>query len=152
MGAMARITRIRAARHLVIVDLENQTVSQQIRVSWARCLIGGSRPWLHCLCGRRVLRLFRGLGGYYCRPCVGNPIYASQGKSAQARRHFQACKLRLRLGGVASISEPFPKKPRGMHRKTYDRLRHRVEKLESGLSHYFKTKPPDYKALVYYFP
>jgi hypothetical protein len=95
-------------------------------------------------------KLFKGLGGYYCRPCVGNPIYASQGKSTQNRRHFEACKLRLRLNGNASLAEPFPTRQRGMHRSTYARLRRRGEALEAGLSARFKTKPPDYPNLIYY--
>jgi hypothetical protein len=136
-----------------ILELRNQVVPQQIRVSWTRCYYGGSRPWLHCpYCERRVAKLFRGLGGYFCRPCIGNPIYASQGKSTKGRRHFEACKLRLRLGGIASIGAPFPERPRGMHKKIYARLRRRIEKLECDLSAYFKAKPTDYPALVYYFP
>jgi hypothetical protein len=93
------IERMRVARYLIQLELANQVVPQQIRVSWTRCHYGGSRPWLHCLCGRRVAKLFKGLGGYYCRPCIGNPPYASQSKSTVGRRHFEACKLRLRLGG-----------------------------------------------------
>jgi hypothetical protein len=31
-------------------------------------------------------------------------------------------KLRMRLGGSANLSEPFPERPRGMHRMTYYRL------------------------------
>jgi hypothetical protein len=108
---------------------------------------------LHCpYCERRVARLFRGLCGYFCRPCVGNPIYASQTKSTNGRRHFEACKLRLRLGGIASIAVPFPERPRGMHKKTYARLRYRTEMLESGLSTRCKSKPADYPNLVYYLP
>ena len=89
-----RIARMRAARYLLQLELRNQVVPQQIRVSWPRCHYGGARPWLHCpFCERRVGRLFKGLGGYFCRPCVGNPIYASQTKSTKGRRHFEACKL-----------------------------------------------------------
>ena len=79
-------------------------------------------------------------------------MYASQCKSTKGRRHFEACKLRLRLGGVASIAAPFPERPRGMHKKTYARLRARIEKLEDGLSSRFKSKPAYYPNLVYYLP
>jgi hypothetical protein len=144
------IEKIHACRWCIRLQLNNGMVEQDIPVSWTGCHFGGSRPWLHCLCGRRVARLFKGLGGYYCRPCVGNPIYASQGKSTQNRRHFEACKLRLRLNGNASLAEPFPTRPRGMHRSTYARLRRRGEALEAGLSARFKTKPPDYPNLIYY--
>jgi hypothetical protein len=147
------IVEMRVARYLIQLHLHNQTVPQQIRVSWTRCYYGGGRPWLHCpFCQRRVARLFKGMGGFFCRACVGNPIYASQGKSTQGRRHFEACKLRLRLGGVASLAEPFPERPRGMHRRTYARLRRRAEALEVGLSRRFKQKAADYGNLVYYLP
>jgi hypothetical protein len=146
------IVKMRAARFVIQLELCNQVTPQQIRVSWTRCHFGGMRPWLHCLCERRVARLFKGMGGYYCRPCIGNPIYASQAKSTQSRRHFEACKLRLRLGGIASLAAPFPERPRGMHRKTYARLRHRAEKLEAGLSARLRAKPADYPNLIYYLP
>jgi hypothetical protein len=128
------IVKIRAARYLILLELRNQLAPQQIRVSWTRCHFGGLRPWLHCLCGRRVARLFKGLGGYYCRQCFDNPPYASQSKSTQSRLHFEACKLRLRLGGIASLTAPFPERPRGMHRRTYARLRRRAEQLEARIS------------------
>jgi len=145
------IERIRAARFLIQLQFRNQVVPQQVRVSWTPCHYGGARPWLHCWCGRRVAKLFPGMGGYYCRPCIGNPPYASQTKSAQSRPHFEACKLRLRLGGVASLTAPFPERPRGMHRKTYARLRRRAEELEAKLSARMRAKPADYPNLVYYF-
>ena len=146
------IVQMRAARYLILLELLNQVGTQRIRVSWTRCHFGGLRPWLHCLCGRRVAKLFKGMGGYFCRPCVGNPMYASQCKSTKGRRHFEACKLRLRLGGVASIAAPFPERPRGVHKKTYIRMRARIAKLEEGLSARFKSKPADYPNLVYYLP
>jgi hypothetical protein len=96
-------------------------------------------------------QVVQGNGGLLVSRCVGNSIYASQNKSTQGRRHFEACKLRLRLGGVASVTEPFPERPRGMHRSTYARLQRRGAKLESGLSARLRTKPADYPNLVYYF-
>ena len=145
------IDRMCVSRGLIQLELHNRLLQQQIRVSWTRCYFGGTRPWLHCpFCQRRVARLFKGMAGYFCRACVGNPIYASQGKSTQNRRHFEACKLRLRLDGNASLAEPFPTRPRGMHWSTYERLRRRGEALEAGLSVRFKAKPPDYPNLIYY--
>ena len=128
-------------------------IPQQIRVSWSRCFFGGERPWLHCsYCDRRVAKLYRGLGGYCCRPCIGNPLYASQTKSTQGRRHFEACKLRLRLNGDASLTQPFPERPQGMQRKTYARLQRRAEGLEADLSPRIRARGADYRNLVYYLP
>ena len=124
--------------------------ARQCRVSWTPCHYGGARPWLHCTCGLRVAKLFKGLGSYYCRQCFDNPRYACQSKSTQGRLHFEACKLRLRLGGEASLSAPFPGRPRGMHRKTYARLRHRAEQLEARISRRVRARATDYQSLVYY--
>jgi hypothetical protein len=146
------ITKIRADRYSLELELPRK-IPQQIRVSWTRCHFGwGLRPWLHCpYCERRVAKLFNGFAGYGCRACIGNPPYASQTMSAESRRHFEACKLRLRLGGNASLDGPFPERPKGMHRRTYARLRYRAEQLESQISSRLRAKPPDYPNLVYYF-
>ena len=146
------VIKIRASRYLVVVEWRDRVAPQQIRVSWTQCHLGGARPWIHCACGRRVTRLFKGLAGYYCRQCLGNPRYACQAKSTQGRLHFEACKLRLRLGGIASLSAPFPERPRGMHRRTFERLRRRAEKLEARISPRLRDKPTDYPSLVYYLP
>jgi hypothetical protein len=146
------IERMWTGRYFLRLELRNQVTRQHIQISWTHCHYGGWRPWLHCpFCNRRVLKLFRGMGGYFCRPCIGNPPYASQTKSKESRPHFEACKLRLRLGGVASLTAPFPERPRGMHRRTYARLRRRAEELEAGLSARVRAKPADYPNLIYHF-
>jgi hypothetical protein len=118
-----------------------------VAISAGVCGRGSIAPF----CQRRVAKLFNGFAGYCCRVCVGNPPYASQTKSAQSRRHFEACKLRLRLGGNASLDAPFPERPKGMHRRTYARLKHRAEQLEAQISSLLRAKAPDYPNLVYYF-
>jgi hypothetical protein len=146
------VSKIRTSRYLVLVEWHDRPDPQQIRVLWTRCHLGGARPWIHCPCGRRAARLFKGLGTYNCRQCFDNLRYASQSKSTQGRRHFEACKLRLRLGGIASLTAPFPERPRGMHQKTYERLRRRADELEARISPRLREKPTDYPSLVYYLP
>jgi hypothetical protein len=146
------IALVRVARYVIRLELRDRP-PQRIRVSWTRPHLGGERPWMHCPhCQRRVAKLYEGFGGYFCRACIGNPIYASQALSAQARPHFQACKLRLRLGGDASPTAPLPKRPRRMHLRTYERLKHCLLELESDLSPRVRSKPPDYPSLVAYLP
>jgi hypothetical protein len=145
------IRKIRAARYLVQIELHNQTLPQQIRISWTPCHLGGWRSWMHCpYCEKRVAKLLKGIGGYFCRTCLGNPLYASQAKSSHGRRHFELCKIRLLLNGNASPLEPFPERPRGMHRKTYDRLKARALRLEMDLPRKLRGKVVDYKNLIYY--
>jgi hypothetical protein len=146
------IAQLRIARYAILLELRDRP-PQRIQVSWTRPHLGGERPWMHCPhCQRRVAKLYEGFGGYFCRACIGNPIYASQALSAQARPHFQACKLRLRLGGDASPTAPLPKRPRRMHLRTYERLKHCLLELESDLSPRVRSKPPDYPSLVAYLP
>ena len=146
-----KIAQVRAARYAILLDLRGHTIPQRIRVSWTNVRLGGERPWFQCPhCQKRVAKLYNALGGYFCRGCVGNPIYASQALSAQARPHFQACKLRLRLGGEASPTAPLPERPRRMHRRTYERLKHRLLRLEGGLSRRVRSRQPDYPNLVAY--
>jgi hypothetical protein len=125
---------MRAARYLIQLELRNQAVPQQIRVSWTRCNYGGGRPWLRCPhCEGRVARLFKGLGGYFCRACVGNPIYESQRRSKKARAYLQAYRLRQRLGGSRPVLDPVPERPYRMKRTTHRRLCARIEQLERPL-------------------
>ena len=146
------IALVRVVRYAILLDLRGHTLPQRIRVSWTRVHFCGERPWMHCPhCETRVAKLYKGLGGYFCRRCVGDPIYASQALSAQARPHFQACKLRLRLGGEASLTAPTPERPRRMHRRTYRGLKSDLLKLESSLSPRLRGKEPDYPSLVAYF-
>ena len=128
-----RIRKIRASRYLIQIELHNQTVPQQVPVSWTSCHYGGARPWLHCLCGRRVLRLFKGFGGYYCRPCCGDPIYESQRRNKKARAYLQAYRARQQLGGSRPGVDPVPERPYRMKGKTYARLCARIERLERPL-------------------
>jgi hypothetical protein len=146
-----KIAKMVVARYLIRLHFFRQITLQNVRVSWAKVHLGGERPWMHCPhCATRVAKLYAGLGGYFCRACVGNPPYASQQLTAQGRAHYQACKLRLLLQGEAQLSRPFPERPRNMHRRTYDRLRREGMNLEAGLSKRMRRRFPDYASLVAY--
>jgi hypothetical protein len=148
-----KLRRIVGSRYLLELDLGNRDAMQRVRVSWTWCHFGGWRPWMHCpYCEKRVAKLLGGMGGYCCRACIGNPLYASQTKSAHGRRHFEICKIRLKLNGDASPSYPFPERPRGMHRKTYESLKARALILEMDLPPKLRGKTVDYQNLAYYAP
>jgi hypothetical protein len=71
-------------------------------------------------CGRRVTKLY-GVGRLFaCRHCY-RLAYASQQESAHRRGLGKSQKIRMRLGGSPNILEEFPDKPKGMHRRTYER-------------------------------
>jgi hypothetical protein len=147
-----KIASMTVARYRIRLELHGRSVPQFIRVSWTNVHLGGDRPWFHCsYCEQRVAKLYYGLVGYSCRACIGNPIYASQRLSAEGRAHYRACKLRLRLDGEAQLSKPFPVRPRGMHRRTYQRLRREGTSLETSLSKRLRNRFPDYESLCAYF-
>ena|SRR6266480_886665 len=129
-----KIERMRTDSSLIHIKLRNQVTPQLIHVSWTYCNFGGNRPWMHCPhCEKRVARLFKGLAGYFCRECLGAPVYESQLRNKMARAYLRAYRLRERLGGGRPVLDPMPERPYRMWRTTYDRIRSEIERLEQPL-------------------
>jgi hypothetical protein len=129
-----KIESIRMDRYLIHIELRNQVTPQLIHITWTHCHFGGRRPWIHCPhCEKRVARLFKGLAGYFCRECVGNPIYESQARNRMARIYLKVYRLRERIGGGRPVMDPIPARPYRMWRKTYERIKAEIERLELPL-------------------
>jgi|SRR5215203_1659716 len=111
-------------RHRSGPGREWEEVQEHVQLSWTVCNFGGERPWFVCPgagCGRRVAALY-GPGKYFlCRRCY-DLVYESQRENQMHRALRRSQAIRVRLGGSANMTKPFPKKPKGMHWKTYDRL------------------------------
>jgi hypothetical protein len=75
----------------------------------------------------------QGKGGYFCRACIGNPPYESQLRNDMARVYLRTYRLRERIGGGRPVIDPIRERPYRMWRKTYDRIRAEVERLENSL-------------------
>lgn len=108
-----------------------------------RCNYGGSRPWFRCLsCNDRVRILY---GGTYfrCRNCY-RLKYKSQYEEKMYRPLSAAQSLCKRLGGSANMDEMFPVKLKGMHWKTYYRLKPHHDHFEdianSGFFDFLKKR------------
>ncbi len=103
---------------------EPEDVRQPVFLDWTPCTYGGQRPWFRCSadgCSRRVA-LLCGAGKYFaCRHCY-QLVYESQREAWHDRALTKAQRIRLRLGGEASLLAPFPPKPPRMHWTTYERL------------------------------
>lgn len=97
---------------------------QKIQIVWTACRFGGERPWFECprSCGRRVTKLYALNSWFACRHCYGLG-YSSQYQAAGERNAWRAHRIRKRLAAEGELSDVFPLKPRGMHRRTFDRLR-----------------------------
>lgn len=108
---------------------ESESVEQTIPISRTSCNYGGERAWLHCpLCQTRVAILYMAHGLFRCRYCHNAP-YSSQQEGYLDRLCRKATKIRKRLYGnddkcgFFALSEPLFMRPKGMHRKTFERLK-----------------------------
>ena len=89
---------------------------------------GGLRRWFYCpSCGRRTGSVFILENSIGCRVCC-HLTYQSQRDDRQHRVLTRALRIRNRLGGTGSAFTPGPR-PKGMHRRTYDRLVKQLQQL-----------------------
>jgi len=95
-----------------------------VRLAWTPCNYGGQRAWWLCPavgCGRRVAVLYGG-AVFACRHCH-RLAYRSQREAPDDRATRRADKLRDRLGWEAGILNGEGWKPKGMHWRTYGRMK-----------------------------
>jgi hypothetical protein len=112
-------------------EIKWKSTEQRVPILWTACHLGGRRPWFRCpvysngqYCGRRVAILYAAGDLFACRHCY-RLAYASQQESPRSRAIRRSRKIRMRLGGSPDLLQPFPKRPRGMHQRTYMHLRAR---------------------------
>ena len=100
-----------------------EVVEQLVHTQTSPCHLGGQRYWFTCpRCSKRVAVLYAPGRYFACRQC-GGLGYATQKEGAGDRASTRADKLRKRLGWEAGILNGSGGKPKGMHWKTYQRLR-----------------------------
>jgi hypothetical protein len=147
-----KVVTMRADRYVIQINFQNLVMPQYIHVTWTGCFYGGARAWVLCPhCRKRVARLFKGMGGYFCRACVGNPPYESQLRNDMARLYLRAYRLRERIGGGRPVIDPIRERPYRIWRKTYDRIRAEIELLEQQLigSRVLRREPQWIRPLSY---
>ena len=110
---------------------ESRDVECVIWVERTPCNYGGTRPWFRCpSCGRRCAVVYFGAPGgrYACRRCL-RVAYLSQCEDEMGRLWRRQRKIEGRLAGVADEWDG-RQRPKGMHQKTFDRLRRQIWELE----------------------
>ena len=121
--------RLNLSYRVQIAGGDWESIEEPVRIVRVRCRFGGARPYFICpgvvngiTCGHRVAKL-HGPGRYFlCRQCY-RLGHASQSEDQWDRTLRRANKIKQRLGGDPGMAAPFPPKPKGMWRLTYDRLR-----------------------------
>lgn len=100
---------------------DRQRVCERFDIAFTEQPFGGRRRWLICKgCCRRCRVL---IGGRYfrCRRCY-RATYPSQYEPFRVRGLAKAETARERVGAEPGIANLWPKKPNGMHWRTYRRL------------------------------
>jgi hypothetical protein len=103
---------------------EWQTMEYPVRLELTGCNLGGQRAWFICPaqgCGRRVAILFGG-SIFACRHCH-KLAYECQRETEDDRALRRADTIRRRLGWKVGIANPKGDKPKGMHWRTFERLK-----------------------------
>jgi hypothetical protein len=109
---------------------------ESVGITRLPCRYGGVRPYFLCpgvvngkACGRRVSKLY-GPGRYFlCRHCY-RLAYSSQSEGAFDRALRRTNTIRKKLGGDPGLASPFPERPKGMWRRTYEQLQEQVAEIE----------------------
>ena len=103
---------------------EWQPMEYPVYLEWTGLHFGGRRAWFLCPargCGRRVAILFGG-SIFACRHCH-NLAYECQRETDDDRAARRADTIRRRLGWEPGILNGEGWKPKGMHWRTYERLK-----------------------------
>jgi len=108
-----------------------EQVDELVDLDRTLCNYGGMRTWFLCpRCGRRVGVLFAGRR-FWCRHCYGI-AYAVENEDKISRLLRRSNKLRERVQAKAGTAYPVTFKPKGMHQRTFDRIRWEIEELEDS--------------------
>jgi hypothetical protein len=111
---------------------QRNDIQERVGLSFSSCNYGGRRPWFICPmpeCNRHVAVLYLQGMDFICRVCA--PLtYECRRLDQRNRAVLHARKIRTRLGGKVTVTDPFPERPKGMHRTTYNLLKTKVEELD----------------------
>lgn len=116
-----------------------------IYLDWTGCNFGGRRPWFLCPvrgCGRRVAILYGG-AIFACRQCH-QLAHASQREPSFGRAARRADKIRERLGWELGFFNGTGGRPKGMHRRTFERLKAEHDAHVARSMHEIQRRFPEF--------
>lgn len=93
--------------------LRTSSANIVVQFLWSRCYQDILPPW------------------HLCLPPLSQSAVRFTENNQIGRKRLAAAKLRLRLGGMPGINEPFPPKPKWTRRKTYQHVRNEIQALEA---------------------
>lgn len=109
-------------------------IDARINLAKTTCYYGNTRTWFTCpSCRARSAILYIHRQGPFCRRCIGLR-YNSQSEDRSARLMRKARKIERKLGAK---SGDILWRPKGMHQKTFDRLRQELYQTEAELNALF---------------
>ena len=115
--------RVRANVDDVTLIYRRQDIDHrhQVQLSWTPCPFGGRRVWFFCPHCRRKAAVLYGGPRFICIRCR-RLAYPSQRETAGNRAARRAEKVRDRLGWPPCFLDGAGGRPKGMHRRTFERL------------------------------
>jgi len=117
-----------------------EPVKQEILYDSTECHYGGHRKWFLCPCCLRRVAVLYGAGKYFfCRHCY-DLTYSSQQESPPFRLLRKAQKIRKLLGASECTDYPITDKPKGMHWKTFNRLKQEAYRASNHSWVYMREK------------
>ena len=114
---------------------EWESLTESVLIVRVPCRYGGARPYFICpgnACGRRVVKLYLAHCHFRCRDCA-QLAYACQRESAFDRKLRRANKARERLSRGADSDDICLPRPKGMWKRTYERLYRRACEADEAL-------------------
>lgn len=115
---------------------EKVPISERFDFAFTEQPFGGHRRWIVCPSCQRRCRVIYGGTYFRCRQCY-RATYPSQYDFLRLPGITRIDRVREKLGGNPGLLNPFPRKPKGMHWRTYWRLeendREASDRLERAL-------------------
>ena len=122
---------------------EKVAINERFDFAFTEQPFGGSRRWIVCRSCQRRCRVIYGGVYFRCRQCY-RATYPSQYELIRLPGISRADRMRDKLGGDPGLLNPFPRKPKGMHWRTYRRLQREdwaaSDRLERALHARFRRE------------